>query len=91
MNPDEAGVACNYVLQHYPDDIIAYAILSTRTLLRNAIVSARTHLHMRVRPVQNRPCRKLTALGRRILNFFTSSWLGHFRPLGIRCNHEIRE
>ena len=66
--------------------------------------STRTHLHMQLCPS---PCktvlavnlgRKLNALGRRntFAICFTSyvhvmNDLGHVRPLGLRCNHKIRE
>ena len=44
-----------------------------------------------VRPVQNRPCSKLNALGRRhtFAIFFKCMW--NVRPFGIRCNYKIRE
>ena len=49
-------------MQYYPEEIIAYAMLSTGRFC-NAIVSARTHAHSVVSaPVQNRPCSKLKPL-----------------------------
>ena len=82
------GVACNYVL---------YTILSGKhyCICNNV---RRTVLHMQlcppgrccicscVRPVQNRPCSKLHALGRR--NAFAIFLFGR---LGIRFNHKIRK
>ena len=64
-------------MQYYPEDIIVYAIMSAgrfayamvsaRTLLHSASVSARTLFAYAAlsAPVQNRPCSKLNALGRR--------------------------
>ena len=66
-----AGVACNMSsMQYYPEDIIAYAlmsagfvyaIVSARTLPRNAIVSARTRLHMQLCPP---PCKTVLAVNK---------------------------
>ena len=43
------------LMQYYPEDGFAYAIVSARTLLHNAVVSARKHLHMQLCPPRAKP------------------------------------
>ena len=74
---ENTGVACNYVLyailsgeQYCICNNVRRTVLHHRVrpaLLHNAIVSARTHVHMQLcpPPCKTVPCSKLNALGRR--------------------------